>query len=65
MSKIANDGLSRSRTGCFIDGNSGRHRVNACSLSEKAVLKAKYKKGCSKMLRVFTCAIDVLATDHV
>jgi len=34
MSKIANDGLTRSGTGCFIPvvpypcGNSGHHRVN-------------------------------------
>jgi len=41
MSKITNDGLTRSGTGCFIAvpyGNSGRQRVNiSSSVLESAV----------------------------
>jgi len=33
VSKITNDGLTRSGTGWFTDGNSGRQRVNTdCTL---------------------------------
>jgi len=42
MSKITNDGLTQSGTGCFIDvPNSGRQRVNYWTLCDLSTQKGR------------------------